>query len=212
MIRGLPSDLPAGETVLWQGSPCWRSLARHCCHIPAVAAYFALLLAFSAVCSDWSMAARLGTAVSLLRLAGLACVALGLLGLFALMVQRTTIYTITDRRIVLGLGIAMPMSINLPFRLIEAAALRPYADGSGDLTLTLLPAPRHPGYVVLWPHARPWRLMRPEPMLRGLPDAARVAQLLGRTLAASAAQPAQAVPKSPHPAVEGQRPRAAAAA
>ena len=30
----------------------------------------------------------------------------------------------------------------------------------------------------LWPHARPWRLQQPEPMLRAVPDAARVAAIL----------------------------------
>jgi hypothetical protein len=212
LVGGLPEDLPAGETLLWQGSPSWRSLARHCCHVPVVAAYFALLLAFSAVCSDWHGSALVGTALSLLRLAGLALVALGLLMLFAVLVQRTTIYSVTNRRVVLSFGIAMPMSINLPFRVIETAALRPYADGSGDIAITLLPAPRQPAYVVLWPHARPWRMTRPQPMLRGLPDAARVAQILGRSLAASAEQPAPAAPVALDAHAGSQRPRAPAAA
>jgi hypothetical protein len=28
-------------------------------------------------------------------------------------------------------------------------------------------------YLHLWPHARPWQLKRPQPLLRALPDAAR---------------------------------------
>ncbi len=210
LVGGLPEDLPAGETLLWQGSPSWRSLARHCCHVPVVTAYFALLLAFSAVCSDWHGTALVATALSLLRLAGLAMVALGLLTLFAVLVQRTTIYSVTNRRVVLSFGIAMPMSINLPYRVIETAALRPYADGSGDIALTLLPGPRRPAYVVLWPHARPWRMTHAQPMLRGLPDAARVAQILGRSLAASAEQAVQV--SATDAAAHAQRPRAAAAA
>jgi hypothetical protein len=30
----------------------------------------------------------------------------------------------------------------------------------------------------LWPHARPWRVTQPEPMLRGVPQAQAVAKLL----------------------------------
>jgi hypothetical protein len=42
----------------------------------------------------------------------------------------------------------------------------------------LLPASDHIGYLNLWPHARPWRMKHPEPMLRSVPDAAAVARLL----------------------------------
>jgi hypothetical protein len=33
-------------------------------------------------------------------------------------------------------------------------------------------------YFHLWPHARPWRLAKPEPMMRCVPDAKQVAALL----------------------------------
>jgi len=34
------------------------------------------------------------------------------------------------------------------------------------------------GYMLLWPHARPWRFARPQPMLRSVPDAQAVAAML----------------------------------
>ena len=40
---GLPSALPAGERVVWQGAPNWRSLAIHAFHVPKVAMYFSLI-------------------------------------------------------------------------------------------------------------------------------------------------------------------------
>ena len=43
-IRGLPGDLPEGETILWQGAPNWLTLAEQAFHVRAVAAYFALML------------------------------------------------------------------------------------------------------------------------------------------------------------------------
>ena len=36
-VTGLPEPLPAGERVLWQGSPDWRALAREAFHLPAIA-------------------------------------------------------------------------------------------------------------------------------------------------------------------------------
>ena len=46
---GLPSALPAGERVVWQGAPDWRSLAVHAFHVRKVAIYFALMLAVQAI-------------------------------------------------------------------------------------------------------------------------------------------------------------------
>ena len=53
------------------------------------------------------------------------------------------------------------------------------ADGSGDLPLTLSGEDRI-AWLHLWPHARPFHLAHPEPMLRSVPDAAAVAQLLSQ--------------------------------
>jgi hypothetical protein len=40
------------------------------------------------------------------------------------------------------------------------------------------------GYATLWPHARPFRLVAPQPMLRALPQAAEVAGILAKAAAA----------------------------
>ena len=40
------------------------------------------------------------------------------------------------------------------------------------------------GYLLLWPHARPWRFSRPQPMLRALPGVAQVAETLAAAVAA----------------------------
>ena len=39
---GLPSDLPPGERVVWQGAPDWKRLAIHAFHVRKVALHFAL--------------------------------------------------------------------------------------------------------------------------------------------------------------------------
>ncbi len=39
-IRGLPGHLPAGEHILWQGSPDWRTLSRSALKAHWVAVYF----------------------------------------------------------------------------------------------------------------------------------------------------------------------------
>ncbi len=182
--HGLPAPLPAGETMLWQGAPSWRGVARRVLHVRTLAFYFAALAAIGL-----ARALLLDTPAmwfSLAVLMVLGSVAVALLCAFAVMVARTSVYTLTDRRIVLRIGVALGGSINLPFRSIESADLRLYPDGSGDIAL-LLDGQTRIGMNTLWPHVRPWHTRRVQPMLRAVPDAARVARLLADALAATAA-------------------------
>lgn len=169
-VPGLPGRLPPGETMLWQGAPDWRRLAISAFHVRIVGLYFLGLSAFGLLQGSW-----MGTAITLV--AGAACIGLLLLGAWG--VARTTLYTITSRRVVLRIGIALPKCINLPLSLIESADLALRPDGTGDLALTVTGTQRV-GYLALWPHARPWRLAVPHPMLRGLADAQSVAATLAR--------------------------------
>jgi hypothetical protein len=179
--RGLPGPLPRGERVLWRGAPTTAGVLVRVFHARLVAAWFA-------VCA-LAVASTAGSAPDALRLAGptvlIGAGAIALLWLLAWLTHRTTVYTVTDRRVVLHAGIALPVTHNLPFATIEGASLRAFTDGSGDLPLRLQPGVRV-AYLQLWPHARPWHLARTEPMLRSVPEAETVARLLARALEAHA--------------------------
>ena len=213
-VQGLPGRLPEGERVLWQGRPDARVVMRRVFHLRLLAAYFAAILLWSAAGSLGRGVAAGDVALSALRFAALAAVPLGLLGLYAWGIGRTTLYTVTNRRVAIRFGVALPMTVNLPFARIDGAGFRPARDGSGDIALQLTAGDKV-AYLVLWPHARPWRLARPEPMLRALPDAAAVAQVLSRALAASADAPAPVIGQLQAPGhtgtIAGNRPQAAAA-
>lgn len=192
--HGLPGPLPKGETMLWQGSPRWETVARRVFHLRKLAAYFAVILLFRELYFLSRGDGGPALLVSGLWLVGVAAVAIGLLAGIAWLIARTTVYTITDQRVVMQAGIALQLCINLPFKQIQSAGLKTYADGTGDIPL-VLPAGEHIAYLALWPHARPWRLSHPDPMLRGIPDAANVARILSRALAAAAALPVAAAPE-----------------
>ncbi|MGZ2821903.1 photosynthetic complex putative assembly protein PuhB, partial [Pseudomonas aeruginosa] len=85
-----------------------------------------------------------------------------LLVLLGYLAARTTVYTITSRRLVMRIGIALPMTLNLPFKVIASAAARINSDGTADIPITLVP-PNRLAFLILWPHCRPWTLRRPEP-------------------------------------------------
>jgi hypothetical protein len=210
----LPAPLPADERVLWIGSPAWRGIARNVFHLGALAMYFVAVIAAHVFWVVANGAAWIEAAASAARLAPLGAVALGMFALLAWMVARTTCYAITDRRVIMRIGVALSLTMNIPFRAIASADLRLRADGSGDLPLSLVGNDRM-AYLHLWPHARPWRLKHPVPMLISVPDAARVGETLGAALRTSLA----AVPvanarvetaQSPRGAVEDRRPLALA--
>ncbi len=189
-VPGLPEELPEGEVILWQGAPDWRALARRAFHLRILALYFAALLAFQFGAALWTGAgvAAADAARSAAAMLALGLCAGGLFVLFAWLIARTTLYTITSKRLVMRFGIALPMSVNLPFGHIQAAAVKSWRDGYGDIPVTLDHSHRA-SYIVMWPHTRPWKFRRPEPMLRGIANAKAVAELLADAANGAAAAP-----------------------
>jgi hypothetical protein len=183
-IPGLPEALPAGEVLLWQGAPAWTEIAQRVFLIRWVMAYFFLLATWdllNAALRDGSMIAAIGSAAILL-LGG--SVGVGILALLAKLTAKTSVYSITSRRLVLRVGVALPITINIPFAAIAGADLRHRKDGHGDIVMELLPGHRI-SWIALWPHCAGWSIGRPKPMLRGVPDAAAVARILGEAAAST---------------------------
>ena len=180
-FKELPSPLPAGERVIWQGKPSFSGLALRSFHIREVAIYFGLLLTWR-LWSNWSQGIPAGEAItSALWLIVPATGGIGVLAGLAWLFQRAACYTITSRRILFQFGVALPMTMNVPLGKIASAALKTYRDGSGDIPLKLNDSGRV-SYLLLWPHIRPWRLRVTEPMLNSIPDSARVAAKLAEAL------------------------------
>jgi hypothetical protein len=180
-VRGLPEKLPAGEHILWQGAPDWRSFARHAFHARTIAFYFGLLILWRAVSSAYDGASFPQVAGNVLWLLIPAGLGLGVIALLAKVIAGTTVYTITNKRVVMRFGAAFEKSINLPFKALASADIRQHGDGTGNIALTLAGENRL-AYLHLWPHARPLRFKNAQPMLRSIPDVVTVAGLLSDAL------------------------------
>ena len=180
-VHGLPERLPEGEALRWQGAPTAGALARRAFHIRTIALYFGLLIVLRVVLLLTGGGTLSEAALSAIWLVTIAALAIAILALLAWLYSRTTVYSISDRRVVIRFGIALPMAVNIPFKVIEGAGLRTYSDGNGDITLSVAPGQRL-NYLIMWPNVRPWRMLKPQPMLRGIPDAERVADILGTAL------------------------------
>lgn len=180
-IRGVPGDLPEGETVLWQGAPDWIQLAFDAFKIGWVGTYFAVLILWR--CIDGILrgidpAAAIATAV---LVTPMAILAIAILGVLAWINSRSTVYTITNHRVVMRFGAALTKAINIPFKIIESASANTKPDGRGDVAIKLI-APNKIPMLLLWPHVRPKTMRQPQPAFRSLKDAATCAPILAEAL------------------------------
>jgi len=181
---GLPEALPKGEHILWQGSPAFATVARRIFHVRKIAVYFALLLALRAANTMSDGGTLMDGLGSIALLSFLAVMGLVALMALAWATARTAVYTLTDKRLVMRIGVALTLTFNLPLRTMRSAALRQQVGDCADIVIDLATDDRI-AWLHLWPHVRPWKLAQPQPMLRAVPDAVRVAGLLAQAWSAA---------------------------
>lgn len=173
---GIPAPLPVGEHVVWQGRPNKWEMAKNAFHLRKISVYFVLILSM-----QWASGAGTAQAggASLSLTIMLSLLGISILGVLAWLTAHVTVYTITNKRVLIRFGVALQMTINLPFTQIKAADMRVGKNGFGDIPLTLKDA-RRVSYPVLWPHVRPWCFSQPQPMLRCIPKVQHVAAIIGQ--------------------------------
>jgi len=174
---GLPERLPSNEHIIWQGSPDVATLAQSAFHLRKLVLYFGLLMAARVYPEVMAGASALQVLLALKWLVPLALIGLLTVWTLAWLTARTTVYTLTNQRVVMRLGVVLTVTFNLPLSKIAAADLRALGDGHGDITLALKGEDRI-AWVHLWPSVRPWRITQPEPTLRAVPGAAALATAL----------------------------------
>jgi hypothetical protein len=171
---GLPDHLPEGERLIWQGKPEWKRLAIDAFHVRKVAAYFAVLIVGQGA---WKLAdgATLASALEAVpMMLALGCLACAILLGFAYASARTTHYTLTSKRVLMKVGIALPVIINLPLRQIDGVSFALTGNGSGTICFRLGGNTRL-AYLLLWPHAKPWNFNHPQPAFRDVTNVEAVA-------------------------------------
>jgi len=161
------------------GTPDSIQMAVRVFHLKKAVMYFAVLLLARAIQLWISDVGIVGTLTGMLLPTSLALIALAAIVTLAWLTARTTAYTLTDQRVVMRIGIVLTLTFNLPLKSISAAALQITRKGFGDIPLALAGNDRI-AWLHLWPHTRPWRVAKPEPMLRCIPDAASLAAMLSK--------------------------------
>ena len=171
---GLPERLPSDEFIVWQGSPDISALAASAFHIKKLVIYFILLIVACAWPALEAGAGAMAVLQAIKWIAPLSLLGLASVWLMAYMTSRATVYTLTNKRVVMRLGIVLTVTFNLPLKQIASSDVRMLESGFGDITLALQGSDRI-AWVHLWPSVRPWRISKPEPTLRAISDVQEVA-------------------------------------
>ncbi len=194
---GLPERLPDDEFIVWQGSPDVGALANSAFHLKKIGFYFAVLIVACAWPALESGAGLMAVVSAVKWIVPLTVIAMASVWLLAWFTARTTVYTVTSKRVVMRLGIVLTVSFNLPFKQIASADVRVLKDGFGDITLALQGSDSI-AWVHLWPSVRPWRISKPEPTLRAVPNVQVVSDKLRQAWTQSTGLAANARTQTEH--------------
>ncbi|MEO0328207.1 MAG: photosynthetic complex putative assembly protein PuhB [Pseudomonadota bacterium] len=180
-IPGLPAHLPEGENIVWQGSPNANAIARVLLRSRWIMGYFAVIAVWKFCTALYDGGTLMDGIINLLVIGGLGFIVMAMIRWYARAVERSTIYTITNRRVVMRFGVALPVTFNLPYTQISSADIKPAYENFGSITLGLREHTKI-SWLILWPHVRPWKLARPEPSLRMIEGLEQVAEILSKEL------------------------------
>ncbi|MEM8983288.1 MAG: photosynthetic complex putative assembly protein PuhB [Pseudomonadota bacterium] len=169
VLGSKPANEESAEAILWEGQPTnsgmfWRAFGARW-----IALYLAVLLVYRVVDALGSNGGTAAVTGAIVSVAVLTAILATIIGGLAYLTTRASAYTITDRRVIIDLGVALPMRVDVPIRLIQRADLLRHSDGSGDIVFTLTGEDRAK-YFVFWPHVRPFRWLRVQPTLRSIVD------------------------------------------
>lgn len=194
---GLPAPLPQGETLLWQGKPDTRALARESFKINWVFGYLMLIAIWrgGATLADAGIPQALAV---FLPYAALAAAGYGVIYALAWASARATIYSITSARVIMRIGAALQVTYTVPFTRIATASANVRPGGTGTIALDLTEGARL-SWLVLWPHVRPGFVKTVQPALRCIPDATQVARILADAAQTRLNEPVVALSKDTAP-------------
>ncbi|NNE53217.1 MAG: PH domain-containing protein [Sulfitobacter sp.] len=186
-VPGLPEALPKDEHILWQGRPDSLRLAKDAWKLNWVLAYFVFLAVARVAASAQSvpLTTAMGHGIPLLLTGMLAG---AILIVMATVQARSTIYTLTNKRVAMRIGAALTMTLNLPYTQIRNAELMLHRSGKGTIAFELLDDTRF-SYLMTWPHTRPWRFAQTQPALRSIPNAKAIAALFAEAAEARVSEP-----------------------
>ena len=171
--------IPNGESILWKGRPSlwgfswnlfglkWITLYLGILSIVSVARFFASDF-YTAFYVDFLPFFLSGIFASII-----------LIGLAATQTY-STVYIITENRVIIKTGAALSFLISMPFKKIKEVNLQKRGASIGTISFELLSEKRVP-YISCWPSVRPWKFKRTQPAFSCIGSVDEVATILRKT-------------------------------
>ena len=177
--KNILDAIPNGESILWKGRPSlwgfswnlfglkWITLYLSMLSIVSVARFFASDF-YTAFYVDFLPFFLSGIFASII-----------LIGLAATQTY-STVYIITENRVIIKTGAALSFLISMPFKKIKEVNLQKRGASIGTISFELLSEKRVP-YISCWPSVRPWKFKRTQPAFSCVRSVDEVATILRKT-------------------------------
>ena len=180
--KNILDAIPEGESILWKGKPSFWGFSWY---------FFGLkLLAFYLIILSVVFAARLTVTdfFTAFIVDFLPFLLSGILTSFILMAlakiqSQSSVYIITENRVIIKSGAALSFLISMPFKKIKAVNLQKRKGSLGTISFELNSGKRVP-YISCWPSVRPWRFKKTEPAFSCIENVDEVATILRKSVMA----------------------------
>ena len=180
--KNILDAIPEGESILWKGKPSFWGFSWY---------FFGLkLLAFYLIILSVVFAARLTVTdfFTAFVVDFLPFLLSGILTSFILMAlakiqSQSSVYIITENRVIIKSGAALSFLISMPFKKIKAVNLQKRKGSLGTISFELNSGKRVP-YISCWPSVRPWRFKKTEPAFSCIENVDEVATILRKSVMA----------------------------
>ena len=180
--KNILDAIPEGESILWKGKPSFWGFSWYFFGLKLLAFYLIILsVVFAArlTVTDFFTAFVVDFLPFLLSGILTSCILMAL----AKIQSQSSLYIITENRVIIKSGAALSFLISMPFKKIKAVNLQKRKGSLGTISFELNSGKRVP-YISCWPSVRPWRFKNTEPAFSCIENVDEVATILRKSVMA----------------------------
>ena len=180
--KNILDAIPEGESILWKGKPSFWGFSWYFFGLKLLAFYLIILsVVFAArlTVTDFFTAFVVDFLPFLLSGILTSCILMAL----AKIQSQSSVYIITENRVIIKSGAALSFLISMPFKKIKAVNLQKRKGSLGTISFELNSGKRVP-YISCWPSVRPWRFKNTEPAFSCIENVDEVATILRKSVMA----------------------------
>jgi hypothetical protein len=177
--KNILDAIPDGESILWKGKPSLWGFSWNLFGLKWITFYLSILSIVSIArffASDFHTAFYIDFLPFFLSGIFASIILIGLAAIQAY----STVYIITENRVIIKTGAALSFLISMPFKKIKEVNLQKRGASIGTISFELFSKKRVP-YISCWPSVRPWKFKKTQPAFSCVRSVDEVATILRKT-------------------------------